>query len=806
MDTTDRRIRPPGRIRLLWLIDSLTVGGAERLVPVFARHLDRERFDLQVACLKVIAGNPVATELEAMGVTVTVLGARNLRDIAAFRRLLQLIRHQRIEAIHTHLTYADIWGRLAGWLTGRPVLSTLHVVKYHQASHSRHPSGLIEAIAAFTRKRFGQTVIAVSDALRREQISRGMPPGRLAVLHNGIDLSAFDLPATFSRTEQRAALGLPADVPVVMTLAILREGKGHDTLLAAVPRILRQMPETRFLIVGGGPLEQTLRAQACDRGLSGRVIFTGMRQDVAQLLAAADVFALLSQHEPLPTVILEAMAMRLPVVACDSGGVPEMVMDGQTGVLVRSADPADVAQSILTLLAHPEEAVQMGRQGRARVEAQFGAASWTRQLESRYREASGQRRLRVAVIEFLGHGGLIHYAYQLCQALAAQDMDVTLVTDQAYELADRPHPFAVKQLFKLWNPRPAGQVKWSGSLRARCGRLVRRAARGLCYYREWWRLISYLWRERPDVVQFGDIRFATDFLPLALLRLSGLRVSDICHNIAPFDTRSGSADVVVRSPLVRLLYRWVYGCCDEIFVHSPDHRREFLRLYGGDPGRVRVIPHGNEQLFLQCAPQHVNGNGHKQPRLPGAVPEHAPVVLFFGTLTKYKGLEYLLEAFARVKRDVPDAWLVIAGYPNPETDPALLRAQAAALGIGDSTLFHFQYIPNDEVAAWFTRADVVAFPYLMVYQSGALQVAYSFGKPVVATNVGSFPDVIRQGENGFLVPPRDVKALAEALTAVLRDPVLARRLGRQARKDSETLYAWDRIAGQMRAAYAEACA
>ena len=166
----------------------------------------------------------------------------------------------------------------------------------------------------------------------------------------------------------------------------------------------------------------------------------------------------------------------------------------------------------------------------------------------------------------------------------------------------------------------------------------------------------------------------------------------------------------------------------------------------------------------------------------------------------------MLDAFAQVKREVPDAWLVIAGYPNPEMDPALLRARAAALGISDATLFHLQYIPNDEVAAWFTRADVVVLPYLMVYQSGALQVAHSFGKAVVASAVGGLPDVIRHGETGLLVPPRDAKALAEALITVPRDPALARRLGQQAQEASETLYSWDRVAGQMRAAYTEPAA
>ena len=393
METTDRRIRPPGRIRLLWLIDSLAVGGAERLIPIFARHVDHERFDLVVACLKAVDGNPIAADLDEVDVPVTVLGARNLRDLAAFRRLLHLIRRERIDLIHTHLTYADIWGRLAGWLTRRPVCSTLHVMAYDQfqSPHPGHPSALIERVAAFTRKRFGNMVIAVSEATRRAHVLRGMPAGRITVLHNGIDLSSFDLSPDFSRAAQRAGLGLQTHVPVVITVAVLRKGKGHDTLLAAVPRILQQMPETRFLIVGGGPLEQRLRTQVKEAGLNDAVIFTGMRRDIPELLAVADVFVSPSQCDPLPTVVLEAMAMRLPVVAFDSGGVPEMVVDNHTGWLVRSNQPAALAQPILELLTHPEEARRMGEHGRLRLEAQFGAAGWVRQLESLYHRETGSR-------------------------------------------------------------------------------------------------------------------------------------------------------------------------------------------------------------------------------------------------------------------------------------------------------------------------------------------------------------------------------------------------------------------------------
>lgn len=416
-----------------------------------------------------------------------------------------------------------------------------------------------------------------------------------------------------------------------------------------------------------------------------------------------------------------------------------------------------------------------------------------------YPEKAPQMSKRsVYAIEFVGRGGMIHYTYQFCRALAAQGVGVKLITARDYELADLSPNFEVERIFRLWNPRPAGPVEWSNSFKSRWVRRLVRAKNGLLYYREWWRVIQYVRRRRPDIVQFGDIRFPTDLIPIALICLSGLRLTDICHNIAPFDYQSGSLSVIKTSPIYRLLYRWIYGCFVAVFVHSESNRREFLRMYGGHPDKVHVIPHGNEELFLETAARSMD-SGALRRRLD--LPVDAPVALFFGTVTKYKGLEYLIDAFAQVKQRLPAARLVIAGFPSWEVDIGRLYDRARQLKIFDSVVFHLQYIPNEEVAAFFTLADVAVFPYRMIYQSGALQVAYSFGKPVVATTVGDLSEVVKHGETGLLVPPCDAAALADALTALLGDQNLCRRMGRQARELSETHHSWEQVGHRVRQVY-----
>jgi glycosyltransferase involved in cell wall biosynthesis len=311
-------------------------------------------------------------------------------------------------------------------------------------------------------------------------------------------------------------------------------------------------------------------------------------------------------------------------------------------------------------------------------------------------------------VEFLGRGGMVHYAYQFCRGLAGQGVEVTFVTEKDYELASLPHNFKVENMFRLWNTRPEGKVEWSASLTAKAKRVLRRAGRAGMYYREWCRLIRYVGRERPDVVQFGEIRFATDLLPLLWLRRSkGVRLVNVCHNVAPFNISSDSTALVKTSNFDRTIFRRIYSCFSDIFVHSEVNRREFLRLYGGDPGKVHVIPHGNEQMFV--GDEMKTSGQHEESELLRSIPQNAPVVLFFGTLTKYKGVEYLIEAFALVQRALPAARLVIAGYPNPDVDVEFLQRRTRELGIADSVIFHLQYVAIEDVAALFERASVVVF-------------------------------------------------------------------------------------------------
>src|ERR1043166_6437744 len=254
------------RIRLLWLIDSFNMGGAVSLVMPFVRGIDGERYDLFICCLTTIGDNVNARDLDVVN-----LGARNLRDVRAFRRLLRFIRENRIDLIHAHLAYAATWAALASRITGVPSVATLHV-----APPSRGLSRVRDRLMRFALRRWSSGVIAVSDALRRQY-----GDDRFVVAHNGIDVDRF----AGSREESRELLaresGIPRDAKVVATVSVLREGKGVEVLL----RAFEQIDDAYLLIIGDGPKRAEWQALAGN----GRIPWAGFRRAGARVSPRAGV-------------------------------------------------------------------------------------------------------------------------------------------------------------------------------------------------------------------------------------------------------------------------------------------------------------------------------------------------------------------------------------------------------------------------------------------------------------------------------------------------------------------------------------
>jgi len=282
-------------------------------------------------------------------------------------RLCHIIRSEKVHIIHCHRHRATVIGTLAAAFCGMPGVIS-HV---HGLSRTRSKKRYLTNWALFRKV---AKIIAVSDSVRLDILNtnRALPPEKVVTVRNGIDLSGID-DVTVERDEVRLRLGIAGTETVFGTVGRLTPTKGQSFLIDAFAEVSGKIPGSSLVIVGGGPLSGKLRKRVWDLGLSPRVIFTGYRTDVRELLRGFDVFVLPSIAEGLSIALLEAMASRLPVIASKVGGIPE-VLDSNCGLLVPASDAEALARAMEELAGLDEkQKIRLGSNARRKVETSFTA-------------------------------------------------------------------------------------------------------------------------------------------------------------------------------------------------------------------------------------------------------------------------------------------------------------------------------------------------------------------------------------------------------------------------------------------------
>ncbi|GIW02208.1 MAG: glycosyl transferase [Roseiflexus sp.] len=357
------------RIRILLLIETLWLGGAQRLLPGLVTGLDPLRFEGHIVALH---DGPLRQEFEAARLPLTVLGARRFYEPRVVSAIARLVRAQQIDVIHTHLTGADIVGRMVGALTGVPVVSTMHNVPHdydHQKWHRR-------ALQRLTARTLAARLVMVAPGIGVEYVRRwGIPASRVVTINNSVPMEPY----------LAIAEGVAPHVPpTVTTIGRLTEQKAYHLLLDAARLVVRIRPDTRFRMVGEGRLEAALRRQAQDLGIARAVSFDGLRHDIPDILAETHVFVLSSLWEGLPVTAVEAMAAARPVVLTDVGGCRTLVTPGVEGWLVPPGNVEALAAALLDALDNPERQRLFGRRGREKVRRAFGLEQYVRGHEQLY--------------------------------------------------------------------------------------------------------------------------------------------------------------------------------------------------------------------------------------------------------------------------------------------------------------------------------------------------------------------------------------------------------------------------------------
>jgi glycosyltransferase involved in cell wall biosynthesis len=364
---------PP--VRILWLTKGLGRGGAERLLVSLAKRLDRSSFELEVAYV-LPWKDALVPEFERLGVPVHCLDGSRAFDMRWVSRLRRLVGRGRFDLVHSHMPYVALGARTLR----RPLI--IHTE--HNTWETYRPSTRWANRLTYPRN---AAVIAVSHAvavsIRPPPFVRTSP--RVHVIRHGAELSANGPLTPASRARARRTLGLGERALVIGTVGNLTAKKDHRILLEATAQAASHDREIQLVLIGSGPLERAVRDDARSLGLSNRVVFTGSRDDVAELLPAFDVFALSSRNEGLPISLLEAMAAGVPCVATSVGGVPEVIDNGNEGLLVPAGDAAALADALSTLLHTPDlRDVISGRA--AQTARRFDITDAARRTEAVYRD------------------------------------------------------------------------------------------------------------------------------------------------------------------------------------------------------------------------------------------------------------------------------------------------------------------------------------------------------------------------------------------------------------------------------------
>ena len=409
--------------------------------------------------------------------------------------------------------------------------------------------------------------------------------------------------------------------------------------------------------------------------------------------------------------------------------------------------------------------------------------------------------LRIIIYDPSGFGGITHYTYQLAESLACNGTNVTVITTEDYELKH------LKRSFKIYTPFAKSWVKsflntifspfHKKSVNHIDNSNVRNIHHNLNQQKNpiylllqisrlwliWIKIIFFLLWDIPHVIHFQClIDKKRDFYFIKLLKTIGFNIVYTAHDLLHHDDNS---------QMDQSLYRKIYYISDKIIVHSENNKKDIVAIFKIDPNKVYIIPHGNYDLFYK------DKNVTKYiAREKIGITNRKKVILFFGLIRRYKGLEYLVSAFQKIKGELDNTILLIVGkiYDGNNEDFKFYLNLINQISHEDDILCINEYVPLEKTNSYFLASDVVVLPYIKTYTSGVLLAAYAAGRPVIVTDTGALSEVVDAGKSGFIVPPKDVDALAQAIIKTISAPDQMEEMGNYAKYLSETVYSWSTIA------------
>jgi len=741
------------------IIDNLGTGGTQRQIIEYLKFANRDKFLIKVINLDKNY-NTLEEEITKIGYEVIGIEHRGFLNLSTVFQLKRLFKEERPDIVHTFLFTSDFYGRLTAKLANVPVIiSSVRNVDIWKKWHHI----LADKILA----RWTDNITINAENIRPYLVEKvKINPDKIVKIYNGIDVNKFlHRPSSIVH---RDSLGIKDDNFVVGMVSRFSEQKDYDTFFKAAEIVLKQIPNTYFVAVGEGPLlkgHQVTTSQS--HQLKEKVIFTGLRKDVPDLINAMDVCVLASHYEGCPNVILEYMACSKPVIASDVGGCSELVVDNKTGFIVPSKNPQEIAEKIIRLLNDRKLIIEFGKEGRKRIEEHFTSGVMAKNTEDLYEES-----LKPKIAYILSQFPEMHETFILREIDALRRKGIEIEIFSLKYCRDKIiHPQAIPLIKGTHYPKLIFSLIFSNLYFVSIGPIR--------YFKTLFYIIfknissfNYLWKSLyifPISVHYAKIIKNKRIKHihahwLTIPTTSAIIISGLLN--IKFSITAHAWDIFLPSPMKREKIKMA-----EFVITCTQFNKKYLeeRINEDLDGKVVVNYHG---INLGNYPR---SNDSKNRNIK---------IISIGALQRRKGFDYLIKACAILKeKNIDFGCKIVGGGIQRKKLTRLIHNY----GLQDKVELLGERKHKD-VMDLLSNSDLFVLPCIITDNGNrdgipnVILEAFASSLPVISTDISGIPEVVRVNETGILVPEKNEFALAEAIEFLLKNKEKRVFLGSQGRK------------------------
>ena len=775
-------------IRVTHIIAGLDPDGAEKMLQRLIAGMDSRRFDNEVISLTNLG--PMAQKIQACGASVRALGMRRGRANPFYLlRLTSWLRKSQPQVVQTWMYHADLVGGLAARVAGfSGLIWNIRHSALHPSTDKRHTIWTARICAQISR-RVPRRIVCCSEASRTFHANLGYVSDRMQIIPNGFDLERFKSDP-MQRIATREALGIPQSGPVIGLIARKHPIKDHGNFMKAAGLLHREFPEVRFVLCGERvtPDDAELMAWVKSAGIQNVCHLLGQREDIPQILNALDIATSASTGEAFPNAVAEAMACEIPCVATDVGDSRFIV--GESGRVVAPKSAEALAQAWKELLeAGPEVRRRLGLAARERIERNFGLAAIVSQYQNLYTQIADETSAKLSSRTVVNESSRQTHTVPHRNSLNPQvrvlfvDNDVNSFYSYRIEMARAARDAG----FDVHIAAPEGkaaEVLLNEGFRFHAVPMTRS---GLHPWKELATIATLfrLYRKlRPDLVHhlrlkpvlYGGLAAYGARVPAVVGLLTGLGYVFIA------ETRKAG---VIRK-LVTLSCKVAFRHGNQrIIFQNPDDQFVFVQN--------KILP-ARQTALIKGSGVDVNTY------IPTPERDGVPVVVLASRMLRDKGVDEFVDA-ARSLRDAGvHARFVLVGETDPGNPTAITAPQLR------------QWADSGVVEWWghqgnmkdvLAQAHIVCLPSLREGVPKVLIEAAACGRAIVTTDAPGCREIVRNGENGLLVPVRNTRALAEALRLLIENPPLRAGMGLKGRDIVVQEFSIERVVSETLGVYRE---